>query len=100
MALELALKHVMWHKLDIALGVVAIPAIISSVLAAFGFGAAGPIAGSMAAAWQATIGNVVGGSLFAWLQSLAMGGAKTGIVSTIGGIIGGLCGIVAGAFKL
>ncbi|KAL8725625.1 MAG: hypothetical protein Q9181_006346 [Wetmoreana brouardii] len=45
------------------------------VLGAVGFTAAGPAAGSAAAAWQASIGAVEAGSLFAWCQSAAMGGA-------------------------
>ncbi|KAL2040766.1 hypothetical protein N7G274_006224 [Stereocaulon virgatum] len=45
------------------------------VLGWAGFTAAGPAAGSAAAAWQASIGSVQAGSLFAWCQSAAMGGA-------------------------
>lgn len=37
-----------------------------------GFSALGPVAGSWAAAWQASLGNVVAGSIFAILQRLAM----------------------------
>jgi hypothetical protein len=56
-------------------GLVATPALLfPPVLAAAGFGAAGPVVGSMAAAWQSSIGIVQGGSLFATMQSLAMGG--------------------------
>ena len=35
------------------------------VLGAVGFGAAGPVGGSLAAMWQAGIGSVEAGSLFA-----------------------------------
>ena len=53
------------------------------VLGAAGFGALGPVAGSSAAAWQASIGAVEAGSLFAWCQSAAMGGmAVNGIIAT------------------
>jgi hypothetical protein len=45
------------------------------VLGAVGFTAAGPAAGSVAATWQASIGAVEAGSLFAWCQSAAMGRA-------------------------
>lgn len=45
------------------------------ILGAVGFTAAGPAAGSAAAAWQASIRAVEAGSLFAWCQSAAMGGA-------------------------
>lgn len=53
------------------------------ILGAAGFGALGPIAGSSAAAWQASMGVVEAGSLFAWCQSAAMGGAAvSGIIAT------------------
>ena len=50
------------------------------VLGAVGFTAAGPVAGSAAATWQASIGAVQAGSLFAWCQSAAMGGAAVGSI--------------------
>ena len=37
-----------------------------------GFSALGPVAGSWAAIWQAKLGNVAVGSIFAVLQRLAM----------------------------
>ncbi|KAJ6540892.1 hypothetical protein DFH09DRAFT_1368526 [Mycena vulgaris] len=46
--------------------------LIINPLAVIGFGAMGPIAGSIAAGWQAAIGNVAAGSLFAFLQSVGM----------------------------
>lgn len=47
----------------------------------------GPLAGSAAAAWQSSLGLAQAGSIFAWCQSAAMGGAA------IGGIVGtGLAG--------
>lgn len=48
------------------------------VLGFVGFKAAGPAAGSAAAAWQASIGLVQANSLFAWCQSAAMGGVALG----------------------
>ena len=55
-----------------------------------GFTAAGPAAGSAAAAWQTTMsGTVVGGGLFATLQSIAMagvGGAATVSMGTATGL--------------
>jgi len=49
-------------------------------LGAIGFSALGPVAGSVAAGWQASIGVVEAGSLFAICQSAAMGGvAATGL---------------------
>lgn len=44
----------------------------------------------MAAAWQASMGTVAAGSLFAFLQSAAMGGAAIGLfagIGTVGGLI-------------
>ncbi|KAF5874787.1 uncharacterized protein Bfra_003236 [Botrytis fragariae] len=72
--------------------VVAVP-----VLGAVGFSAAGPIAGSTAAAWQSSMGLVEAGSIFAWCQSAAMGGAAVGGI--IGAGVGG-AGILAGASSL
>lgn len=57
-------------------------AITLPVLGAAGFGAMGPVAGSAVAGWQASIGVVEAGSLFAWCQSAAMGGAAVnGIIA-------------------
>ncbi|TGO13323.1 hypothetical protein BPAE_0748g00010 [Botrytis paeoniae] len=67
------------------------------VLGAVGFSAAGPIAGSTAAAWQSSMGLVEAGSIFAWCQSAAMGGAAVGGI--IGAGVGG-AGILAGASSL
>lgn len=41
------------------------------ILSAFGFTSTGVASGSFAALWQSTIGNVVGGSVFAVLQGVA-----------------------------
>lgn len=49
-----------------------------AVLPLLGFGLSGIAAGSLAATWQASIGSVVAGSLFATLQSL--GATGLGIV--------------------
>ena len=54
------------------------------VLGLVGFTAAGPAAGSAAAAWQASMGVVEAGSLFAWCQSAAMGGAALGGIQVAG----------------
>jgi hypothetical protein len=62
------------------------------LLAAVGFGALGPVAGSAAAGWQASIGLVEAGSLFAWCQSVAMGGAALGGVFAAGAAGAGLVG--------
>lgn len=42
-----------------------------------GFGAGGVVGGTVAAAWQSTIGNVAAGSTFAILTSLGMNGIVT-----------------------
>lgn len=59
----------------------------------FGFGTAGVLAGSLAAATQATIGNVAAGSVFAGMTSLGMTGAFT--ASAIGGGITAAIGALA-----
>src|SRR5579862_1216355 len=75
--------------LRILTDVIALP-----ILGAVGFTAAGPAAGSAAAAWQASIGLVEAGSFFAWCQSAAMGGAAVqGIIAT--GVAG--AGVAGGA---
>ena len=63
--------------IGLATAVVLWPAWILNLL---GFSIIGPLAGSLAAFVQSLIGNVVAGSLFALLQSVAMGGLlKLGI---------------------
>ena len=58
-----------------------------------GFGTAGVVAGSAAAAAQAAIGNVAAGSLFATMTSLGMQGIFAG--TAIGGGISTVLGAVA-----
>ncbi len=66
------------------------------VLGVAGFSAAGPVAGTLAAGWQSTLGGTVAaGSAFAWCQSAAMGGAAAAKALTAIGIAGG--GISAAA---
>ncbi|KAJ7690026.1 hypothetical protein B0H14DRAFT_3906548 [Mycena olivaceomarginata] len=60
-----------WEILWSLATIVGIVLIINPV-AAIGFGAMGPVAGTIAAGWQAAIGNVAAGSLFAFLQSVGM----------------------------
>lgn len=64
--------------------------ILVPVLGAIGFSAAGPVAGSAAAAWQASLGIVEAGTLFAWCQSAAMGGAAVSTIVTTGALGGAL----------
>ena len=51
----------------------------------------------MAAGMQAGIGDVVAGSLFAGVQSIAMGGAMAGTVATAASTVGGAVGMAAAA---
>ena len=58
------------------------------ILGAVGFSSIGPVAGSAAAGWQASIGAAEAGSLFTLCQSAAMGGAAAtaGLATTgVGG---------------
>ncbi|KZZ92694.1 hypothetical protein AAP_02775 [Ascosphaera apis ARSEF 7405] len=51
--------------------------VVTTGLGIIGFAATGPVAettGTVAAAWQASIGNVAAGSLYAACQSVAMTG--------------------------
>lgn len=70
------------------------PVIVPPILGLFGFGAAGPVAGGFAAVLQSGIGNVAAGSVFAWLQSWAMGGIISAGPYVISGIVGGGLGWV------
>lgn len=63
----------------VAMGCGAATAVVCAAPMLVGFGTGGIVAGSLAAAWQATIGNVAAGSAFATLQSLgATGTLATG----------------------
>ncbi|KAL9627040.1 MAG: hypothetical protein Q9204_006851 [Flavoplaca sp. TL-2023a] len=68
----------------------AIPAILEIV----GFGALGPVAGSIATGWHSSLGLVAAGTPFAFLQSAAMGGAAMGVMTGIG-VLGGAVTIAA-----
>ena len=58
----------------------ATPQAVTDVL---GISAAGPGAGSLAASWQSAIGRVPKGSIFAALQSSAMGGTKLQVFASV-----------------
>ncbi|KAF7504452.1 hypothetical protein GJ744_002189 [Endocarpon pusillum] len=66
-----------------------------AILGAVGFSAVGPVAGSIAAGWQATMGSVAAASLFSFLQSAAMGGAAMGLFWGIG-VLGGVIAVGVG----
>lgn len=62
-----------------------------------GFGSSGVVAGSVAAAWQASIGNVVAGSAFAALQSAGVAGLATttmAVCGTVGSAVAGAAALV------
>jgi hypothetical protein len=83
----------------VAAGLMFAPRLVPVCLGLIGFSAIGPVAGEFpksrrmnnppahtnkpAAKIQAAIGNVVGGSLFAIVQSVAMGGAIPAVISAI-----------------
>ncbi|ELR02185.1 hypothetical protein GMDG_00978 [Pseudogymnoascus destructans 20631-21] len=71
------------------------PAALSGpLLASMGFGATGPVAGSVAASLQSMLGNVGAHRVFAYLQSAAMGGYG---VSAINGVTQA-CAVISGWF--
>lgn len=72
-------------------GGLSIVGLIPAILGMIGFGTLGPIAGSLAAAIQASIGNVAAGSAFAIAQSVAMGGMSVWawLSAAIGGMVAG-----------
>ncbi|EPS97649.1 hypothetical protein FOMPIDRAFT_1024943 [Fomitopsis schrenkii] len=72
----------------LTIGAALAPEVAPAALGLVGFTSIGPVAGSMAAAMQSSIGNVAAGSLFATAQSISMGGAIPTIVSGIGGLTG------------
>jgi hypothetical protein len=65
------------------------------ILGAVGFSSIGPVAGSVAAGWQASIGAVEAGSLFALCQSAAMGGAAATAGLATAGVSGAAVALVA-----
>jgi hypothetical protein len=98
-----AKKHPILFGIQVAGGIMSLASIAAvPVLGVVGFGAAGPIAGSTAAAWQSGIGLVKAGSIYAWCQSAAMGGAAMGHILTTGvaGVSGAVGATVAGALDI
>jgi hypothetical protein len=77
--------HPVRFALQVTGAVVSTAALITvPILGAIGFSAIGPVAGSVAAGWQASMGIVEAGSLFALCQSAAMGGAAAAGLTTTG----------------
>src|SRR6056300_1554340 len=71
--------------LQAAGGIIAAPCVVA---AAAGFGSAGIVGGSLAALWQASVGNVASGSAFAALQSMGATGAFTSGMAAGGAVSG------------
>ncbi|CCX08602.1 hypothetical protein FPQ18DRAFT_384823 [Pyronema domesticum] len=66
-----------------------------------GFGTSGPITGSLAALWQAYIGKVTAGNLFATLQAWAMVGAPVAVgVALLLAVLSGVTGVAVAAVEL
>ena len=67
---------------------IALVVFASATLPILGFSSIGPVTGSIAAGWQASMGSVVAGSFFSLLQSAAMGGAAMGVFAGVGALGG------------
>ncbi|KAF8242548.1 hypothetical protein K440DRAFT_664674 [Wilcoxina mikolae CBS 423.85] len=81
---HVVINHVKEHPWQAGIITVGLVLILNPIGLA-GFGALGPVAGSLAAAWQATYGGyVVAGSLFSVLQMLGMVGAVAIPMSGLG----------------
>ena len=76
-----------------ALGAGATYALTPAVMCTAGFCPTGVAGSSFASWWQSTMPLVKSGSLFAQLQSLAMGGAGMGKVTIAAGAVGGITGL-------
>jgi Interferon-induced 6-16 family len=79
--------HTMAQAVMVGCGVVVGTAIaVPAAIAIAGFSAGGVVAGSAASAWQATIGVVAAGSLFAWLQAAGATGAVAAAAAVSAGV--------------
>lgn len=77
----------------IGLGIFGLASLVSPALGIVGFSTLGPAAGTAAAAWQSSVGIVQAGSIFAWCQSVAMGGSATGAIVAAQGVGVGVVGL-------
>jgi hypothetical protein len=78
-------EHPLLFGLQVAGGITSLASLVAlPILGMLGFAATGPIAGSVAAGWQASMGLVQAGSFFSWCQSAAMGGAAVGGILATG----------------
>ena len=66
-----------------------------AIAGVIGFSTSGPVAGSVAASWQASMPLVQVGSQFAWWQSAAMGGAAVGGIAAGAGMGAGVAGLAS-----
>ncbi|KAI4867006.1 hypothetical protein F4820DRAFT_232249 [Hypoxylon rubiginosum] len=83
----------------IGLAAIAVPSlIVGAGLGILGFGAAGIAKGTIAAGLHSAIGCASTPSIFATLQSAAMGGYGASIVSGVVQVVGGLVALVSAAF--
>ena len=94
-------EHIRTHPVSsgiaaVGLGLFGVASLAIPALGIAGFSALGPTAGSAAAAWHSSVGIVQAGSLFAWCQSAAMGGAAAGTIVAAQGV----GGVVAGSAAL
>ncbi|TVY78221.1 hypothetical protein LSUE1_G005604 [Lachnellula suecica] len=104
---EKFVKHVQKHPVlfgfQVLGGIATVASVVTlPILGAVGFGALGPAAGSAVAGWQASIGLVEAGSIFAWCQSAVMGGAALGgiLATGLGGAGVAVSATVAGALDV
>lgn len=81
--------YILRKRIFIAMGLSGLGGVL--MLPMLGFGLGGITAGSVASAWQSSIGSVAAGSLFAALQSLGM----TGLGSLLFGSIGAALPLLA-----
>ncbi|KAI0039764.1 hypothetical protein FA95DRAFT_1612312 [Auriscalpium vulgare] len=81
----------------LAVGAIVTPIVAPAVVSVFGFGAAGPVAGSLAAGIQSGLGSVAVGSSFAIVQSIGMGGAMPLVGLICGAAIVGVVAVIGRA---
>ena len=87
------------REAGIAAGVVGAGGIVgTAATTAVGFSAIGPVAGSLAAGWQASMGAVAAGSSFSVIQGAAMT-TVLGFVAVPALIGGGLAALGYGAYR-
>ena len=81
------MSHVCRNRALAAAGisVLSLTILVSAVMPWLGFGALGIAEASVAAAWQAAIGNVAAGSIFSLLTSIGMAGLSGSAYVVVGG---------------